>query len=196
MSNCSDYVEAYLADSQEYDKARDELYGIHLPYDIEDHPVRARNMKELNEEILFYCDVIKDITDKEHFVELSNSEGTECRDHVGGIYIWYRNNYLKRIELVEITTYKDVTMSSLGPGDLGRMLKYLKRYYNMYKGEVIEILFVQDNSFAWTLKETKMTRSINGNVDEVYTDEITKYDISGKHFVYNNWGLGSYGSYL
>ena len=87
-------------------------------------------------------------------------------------------------------------MSSFGPGDLGRMLKYLKRYYNMYKGEVIEILFVQDNSFAWTLKETKMTRSINGNVDEVYTDEITKYDISGKHFVYNNWGLGSYGSYL
>ena len=192
MSNCSDYVEAYLADSQEYDKARDELYGIHLPYDIEDHPVRARNMKELNEEILFYYDVIKDITDKEHFVASSNSEGTECRDRVGGIYIWYRNNHLKRIELVEITTYKDITMSSLGPGDLGRMLKYLKRYYNMYRGEVIEILFVQDNSFAWTLKETKMTRSINGNVDEVYTDEITKYDISGKHFIYNNWGLGSY----
>ena len=61
MSNCSDYVEAYLADSQEYDKARDELYGIHLPYDIEDHPVRARNMKELNEEILFYYDVIKEV---------------------------------------------------------------------------------------------------------------------------------------
>ena len=51
---------------------------------------------------------------------------------------------------------------------------------------------VQDNSFAWTLKETKMTRDINGNVDEVYTDEITKYDISGKRFIYNNWGLGSY----
>ena len=163
-----------------------------MPYDIEDHPIRARNMKELNEEILFYYDVIKDITDKEHFVASSNSEGTECRDRVGGIYIWYRNNYLKRIELVEITTYKDVTMSSLGPGDLGRMLKYLKRYYNMYKGEVIEILFVQDNSFAWTLKETKMTRNINGNVDEVYTDEITKYDISGERFIYNNWGLGSY----
>lgn len=195
MSNCSDYVEVYRADAQEYDKARDELYDIHLPYDIADHPIRARNMKELNEEILFYHDVIKDITDKEHFVTSSNSEGTECIDRVGGIYIWYRNNYLKRIELVEITTYKDVTMSSFGPGDLGRMLKYLKRYYNMYKGEVIEILFVQDNSFAWTLKETKMTRNINGNVDEVYTDEITKYDISGKHFVYNNWGLGSYGSY-
>lgn len=192
MSNCSDYVEAYRADAQEYDKARDELYGIHLPYDIEDHPVRARNMKELNEEILFYYDVIKDITDKEHFVASSNSDGTECRDRAGGIYIWYRNNHLKRIELVEITTYKDVTMSSFGPGDLGRMLKYFKRYYNMYKGEVIEILFVQDNSFAWTLKETKMTRNINGNVDEVYTDEITKYDISGKHFIYNNWGLGSY----
>ena len=83
-------------------------------------------------------------------------------------------------------------MSSFGPGDLGRMLKYLKRYYNMYKGEVIEILFVQDNNFAWTLKETKMTRDINGNVDEVYTDEITKYDISGERFIYNNWGLGSY----
>ena len=40
-----------------------------------------------------------DITDKEHFVASSNSEGTECRDRVGGIYIWYRNNYLKRIEL-------------------------------------------------------------------------------------------------
>ena len=192
MSNCSDYVEAYLADSQEYDKARDELYGIHLPYDIEDHPVRARNMKELNEEILFYYDVIKDITDKEHFVASSNSDGTECRDRAGGIYVWYRNNHLKRIELVEITTYKDVTMSSFGPGDLGRMLKYLKRYYNMYKGEVIEILFVQDNSFAWTLKETKMSRNINGNIDEVYTDEITKYDISGERFIYNNWGLGSY----
>ena len=58
MSNCSDYVEAYRADAQEYDKARDELYDIHLPYDIEDHPVRARNMKELNEETLFYYDVI------------------------------------------------------------------------------------------------------------------------------------------
>ena len=48
MSNCSDYVEAYRADAQEYDKARDELCGIHLPYDIADHPIRARNMKELN----------------------------------------------------------------------------------------------------------------------------------------------------
>ena len=35
MSNCSDYVEAYRADAQEYDKARDELYDIHLPYDID-----------------------------------------------------------------------------------------------------------------------------------------------------------------
>ena len=191
MSNCIDCTEIYQADAQEYDKARDELYDIHLPYDIADHPIRARNMKELNEEILFYYDVIKDITDKEHFVASSNSDGTECRDRAGGIYIWYRNNYLKRIELVEITTYKDITMSSLGPGDLVHMLKYLKRYYNMYKGEVIEILFVQDNSIAWTLKETKMTRNINGNVDEVYTDVITKYDISGKHFIYNNWVLGS-----
>lgn len=189
MSNCSDYVEAYRADAQEYDKARDELYGIHLPYDIADHPIRARNMKELNEEILFYYDVIKDITDKEHFVASSNSDGTECRDRVGGIYVWYRNNYLKRIELVEITTYKDITMSSLGPGDLERMLKYLKRYYNMYKGEVIEILFVQDNSFVWTLKESKKMQNINGNVNEVNADVITKCDISGKHLMYNNWGI-------
>ena len=192
MSNYVDYTEAYRADAQEYDKARDELYSIHLPYDIKDHPIRATNIEELNEETQYYHDVIKDITDNEDFVVLSNSEGTECRERVGGIYIWYRNNHLKQIELAELTTYKDITMSSLGPGDLGRMLKYLKRYYNMYRGEVIEILFVQDNSFAWTLKETKMTRDINGNVDEVYTDEITKYDISGKRFIYNNWGLGSY----
>lgn len=189
MSNCIDYTEIYQADAQEYDKARDELYGIHLPYDIADHPIRARNMKELNEEILFYYDVIKDITDKEHFVASSNSDGTECRDRVGGIYVWYRNNYLKRIELVEITTYKDITMSSLGPGDLVHMLKYLKRYYNMYKGEVIEILFVQDNSFVWTLKESKKMQNINGNVNEVNADVITKYDISGKHLMYNNWGI-------
>ena len=186
MSNCIDYTEIYQADAQEYDKVRDKLYDIHLPYDIANHPIKARNIKELNEEILFYYDVIKDITDKEHFVASSNSEGTECRDRVGGIYVWYRNNHLKRIELVELTTYKDVTMSSLGPSDLIHMLQYLKRYYSMYKGEVIEILFVQDNSFIWTLKESKKMQNINGNVNEVNTDAITKYDISGNHLTYNN----------
>ena len=187
MSNCIDYTEIYQADAQEYDKVRDKLYDIHLPYDIANHPIKARNIKELNEEILFYYDVIKDITDNKQFVASSNSEETECRDRVGGIYVWYRNSHLKRIELVELTTYKDITMSSLGPSDLIHMLKYLKRYYSMYKGEVIEILFVQDDSFVWTLKESKKMQNINGNVNEVNTDVITKYNISGKHLIYNNW---------
>lgn len=161
-------------------------YAINLPFGITEHPKKAHNIKELNEENKFYYDVIRDITSDEYFVVLSNADGTETRDRAGAIYIWYKNNHLNKIECAELTTYKNISSSGKGPGDLERMLKYLKRYYDMYRGKVIEILFVEDENFVWTLKEVTRIQNVNNEDTNVIIAEFSKYDISGRH-AFNAW---------
>lgn len=159
--------EEYKEDCSEDDLAY--MNEINLPFFIKDHPRKCHNVKELNEEYNFYREVIKDITDKEYFEELSNEDGSEVLDHLGEFCIWYKVN--DKIKLEKILTYRDVTLSGIGPGGLKCMMEYLIKYFNMFRGKVIQFIYFQENAILWSYK------------DGIYS----KFDISTDCNKYYSW---------
>lgn len=142
--------------SEDYEDNSINENEICLPIFIKDHPKVCHSIKEREEEYKFFCEVIRDITDNEYFEELSNEDGSETLDHLGEFCIWYKTE--KGVKLEKIITYKDVTKSGIGTGGLKHMIEYLVRYYNMFKGKVIQLIYTQENSIMWSYKDNEYSK--------------------------------------
>lgn len=124
---------------------------MYEPYNIDAHPKRPLNLKERKDEYKFFNWTLAEFTDDTGFIPMSDKDGTEVKDCEGSFNIWYYYDFDKKIYYKKIKTYtklEDLRFVYLE--DIKKILKYIARYYNMFYGNVLQILYIENKTIiSW-----------------------------------------------
>lgn len=124
---------------------------IDYPLFIADHPRKYQDETiTLREEGFYYNEVLHCLGNEDAALNENCNDGKST----GVFNIWYKNKDDGKITYEKILSYKDILKSGLGPGGLKHFIEYFYRYFNMFKGEVIQIIYNHPD-ITWSYKDGK-----------------------------------------
>lgn len=140
-------------------------HHIDYPLFIADHPRKYQSEDiTLREESFYYNEVLHCLGNEDDDATLDEN-CDDAKKSIGEFDIWYKVD--GKIIFEKISSYKDIVKSGIGPGGLKHLIEYFYRYFNMFKGEVIQIIYVHPD-ITWSYKNGKYFKADLSDKNKYY----------------------------